>query len=80
MNGLLQDLRPLPYKDPRRVVLLPDPEDPADEGISYRDLAAWKSQSRTLEDMAMYYRNSDWSRVTLTGAGEPDSVQGAFAR
>ena len=71
-------LRPLPYKDPSRVVLLPDPEDPAAEGISYRDLASWKSQTRTFEDMAIYYRNSGWSRVTLTGAGEPDAVQGAY--
>ncbi|PYT95493.1 MAG: hypothetical protein DMG38_27030 [Acidobacteria bacterium] len=71
-------LRPLPYKDPSRVVLLPDPQDPNGEGISYRDFESWKSQSRSFEDMAVYYRNSGWSRVTLTGAGEPDSVQGAF--
>ncbi len=71
-------LRPLPYKDPSRVVLFPDPQDPNGEGISYRNFESWKSQSRSFEDMAVYYRNSGWSRVTLTGAGEPDSVQGAF--
>ena len=64
-------LRPLPYKDPGRLVRFT-------VGATYTDLEAWKSQSRALEDMAIYFRNSGRSRVTLTGVTEPESVQGGF--
>jgi predicted permease len=71
-------LRPMPYADPGRLVLLADSADPEDGGFLYKDLVAIKSQSRTLEDVAAYYRDSGFSRVTITGAGEPQSVQAAF--
>ena len=71
-------LRSLPYHDPNRLLLLVDPEDPQNEGIFYKDFEAWKLQSRAFTDMAVYYRDSGWSRVTLTGSQEPESVQGAF--
>jgi len=64
-------LRPLPYKDPGRLAVSTD-------GITYSDFEAWKSQSRAFEDIAVYYRNLGRSRVTLTGNGEPESVQGGF--
>ena len=64
-------LRPLGYKDPGRLVHFPD-------GATYTDFERWKSQSQVFEDMAIYFRNSGRSRVTLTGAGEPESVQGGF--
>ena len=64
-------LRPLPYKDPSRLVLVADP-------TTYTDFQAWKSQARSFEDMAVYYRNIGRSRVTLTGSGEPEAVQGGF--
>jgi predicted permease len=64
-------LRPLPYKNADRLVLLAD-------GATYTDFEAWKSQNRIFEDMAVYYRDSGRSRVTLTGDGEPESVQGGF--
>src|SRR5215813_7999475 len=70
-------LRPLPYKEPARLVRLTDPEDPRDAGFLYKDLEAWKSQS-TFEDVAIYYRDGGWSRVTLTGDGDSESVQGGF--
>jgi predicted permease len=64
-------LRPLAYKEPGRLALL-------DEGTTYTDFQVWKSQSRTFEDMAVYYRSGGRSQVTLAGTGEPESVQGAF--
>ena len=70
-------LRPLPYRDPGRLLLVSDPQDPKDDGILHGDFEAWKSQSRSFEEKAVYYRNSGFSRVTLTGA-EPEQVQGAF--
>jgi predicted permease len=64
-------LRPLPYRDPGRLVLLAD-------GTTYTDFKAWKSQNRTFADMAVYYRSGGRTRVTLTNAGEPESVQCGF--
>jgi predicted permease len=64
-------LRPLPYKDPGRLVQFT-------ASFRYSDLEALKSQSRAFEDMAIYFRNSGRSRVTLTGVTEPESVQGGF--
>lgn len=71
-------LRPMPYADPARLVLLTDSADPEDGGFLYKDFIAIKSQNRTLVDLAAYYRDSGFSRVTITAGGEPQSVQGAF--
>jgi len=71
-------LRPLEYKNPKRLVLLADSQDPESGAFLYRDIMAFKSESRSFEDIATYYRNSGFSRVTLTSGGEPESVQGAF--
>lgn len=70
-------LRALPYKDPARLVLLADPQNP-DGGFLFKDFDLVKSQNRTLDDFAEYYRDSGFSRVTIAGAGDPQSVQGAF--
>ena len=71
-------LRPLPFEDPARLVLLSDSSDPENGGFLYKDLAPLKSENRTLEGLAEYYRDSGYSRVTISGSGEPQSVQGAF--
>jgi len=71
-------LRPLPCKNPKRLVLLADSQDPESGAFLYRDIMAFKSESRSFDDIATYYRNSGFSRVTLTSRGEPESVQGAF--
>jgi predicted permease len=71
-------LRPLPYNDPDRLVHLTDSQDPQDGGILYKDFASLKEQSQSFAGMAAYYRDSGWSRVTLTGTQEPVSLQGAF--
>jgi predicted permease len=71
-------LRPLPYNDPNRLVHLTDSQDPQDGGILYKDFVALKDQSRTFAGMAVYYHDSGWSRVTLAGTQEPESIQGAF--
>ena len=71
-------LRPLPYKNPKRLVLLADSQDPESGAFLYRDIMAFKAESRSFDDIAAYYRNSGFSRVTLASRGEPESVQGAF--
>jgi len=71
-------LRPLPYRDPGRLVLLADSQDSEDGGFLYKDFDFLKSENQTLQDVATYYRDSGFSRVTLAGASGPVSVQGAF--
>ncbi len=71
-------LRPLPYRDSNRLMHLADSQDPQDGGILYKDFASLKQQSQSFVGMAVYYRDSGRSRVTLTGTEEAESVQGAF--
>jgi hypothetical protein len=70
-------LRPLPYTNPKHLMILADSEDPLSGAFLFRDIMAFKSKSRSFEDIAIYCRNSGFSRVALTSAGEPESVQGA---
>lgn len=48
----------MPYANPARLVLLVDSSDPDDGGFLYKDFVAIRSLSRTLEDIAAYYRDS----------------------
>src|SRR5262245_33448220 len=72
-------LRPLPYHDPNQLVLIfskgrEDPKEP----ISLDDFAILKSQSQSFEAMSVFYKNTGFSRVNLTGTAEPEVVQGGF--
>ena len=71
-------VRPLPYRDPGRLVLLTDSRDSEDGGFLYKDFEFLRSENRTFQDVATYYRDSGFSRVTLASASGPLSVQGAF--
>src|SRR5215469_11305106 len=74
--------RPLPYRDPGRVVMLwvTDTRPPnfgvADGSTSYLDFLEWRRQTHSFEDLAIFYKRG-WSVVTLTGE-EPEKVQGSF--
>src|SRR5215510_1444994 len=72
-------LRPLPYRDPNHLVLIfsKGSEDPK-EPILLDDFATLKSQSQSFEAMAIFYKNTGFSRVNLTGAAEPEVAQGGF--
>jgi predicted permease len=76
VNAVL--LRSLPYADPGRLVAVGSDTKEAGNGISYKHYELWRSQSRSYQGLAVYYRNSGWSRVTLTGE-EPESAQGTYA-
>src|SRR5262245_47819864 len=69
--------RPLPFADPSTLVRVAgvDPAD-ADAGVTLEDVQALKGVG-SLAALAVYYRNTGWSRVTLT-SGEPESVQATF--
>ena len=71
-------LRSLPYEDPGRLVLLSDSQDSEDGGFLYQDVESLRRANRTLQDVATYYRDSGFSRVTLARADESVSVQGGF--
>ena len=77
VNAVL--LRPLPYAHSNRLVhvLADDPQD-ARAGVSYRSFEAWRAHNRTFSDLAVYYRNTGWSRVTVGGALEPRTIQAGF--
>src|SRR5215470_9783469 len=69
-------LRPLPYVDSDRLVHLFAND--SGSGTSHRSFELWKAQSRSFEDMAVYYKNTGISRVTIRGLNEPESVQAGF--
>ncbi len=73
VNAVL--LRPLPYQDPDRVVMLwtADPKrDIHEAGTSYPTFRDWGTQSQLFADMAIWASGS----FTLTGAAEPERVVG----
>jgi predicted permease len=76
VNAVL--LRPLPYRDSTRLVAVGSDTKEAGDGIAYQHYQAWNAQSRSYAGLAVYYRNSGWSRMTLTGE-EPESAQGTYA-
>lgn len=72
-------LRPLPFHDASRLALLFQTS-PADsrQPILLPDFEVLRLQSRSFEALAVYYKNTGFSRVTLTGTPEPESVQGGY--
>ena len=62
----------------QRLALLTDAQDPENGGFLLRDLELLRSRKRTFSDIAVYYRDSGFSNVTLTIGPEPESVQGGF--
>jgi predicted permease len=79
LDGIL--LRPLPYRDPQRLVTLtsfaPNPPFESNGSLSLTDFEVLKAKTRSFDDLAITFRQG-WSRVTLTGETGPQWVQGAF--
>jgi putative ABC transport system permease protein len=55
-------LRPLPYRNPDRLVLVPN--------VRGTDFLRWRDQSKAFESMAAFYFHTD----DLTGSGEPERL------
>jgi putative ABC transport system permease protein len=74
VNSVL--LRPLPFKDSDRLVLVFEttPVAPRDF-VSVPDLQDYRTGSRSFEEFATFVPQS----VNMTGAGEPERVVGGFA-
>jgi putative ABC transport system permease protein len=74
VNSVL--LRPLPYPEPGRLVLLTEHwERFPILSVSYQNYCDWRDQSHSFE-LVGAARNAN---LTLTGAGEPDRLQGQMA-
>lgn len=71
-------LRALPYRDSSRLALITDAGNEDNGGFLYKDFAAFKAQTRSFEDLAIYFRDSGYSRATLNVGNEPQQVQGAW--
>jgi len=71
VNGIL--LRPLPFREPDRVVRLIQASPKlglATWGVSQADFAAYREQNRSFESVALYNN----SAINLTGDGEPERL------
>ena len=67
-------LRPLPYRDPDRLVRLYETEAaPGKYPFAGPDFIDWKTQNRTFSDMTLFYWPSD---MNLSGKGQADHVRG----
>src|SRR5215468_9491978 len=74
VNGVL--LRPLPYQDSDRLVLLDEiaaKRGNASLGVSPPDFLDWREQNRVFTGVAAY----DDGGFSLTGSGEPQQLSGA---
>src|SRR5581483_12069459 len=71
-------LRSLPYKNPKQLVVLTDPLNSADGGLLFKDFEQIQKRTHSFSKLAVYFRDSGVSRVTLGGSVEPEQVQGAF--
>ena len=64
-------LRPLPYEDSDRLVLLSESTPTGDEmSLAYPNFADWRSQNHVFEKIGVYNRQN----YNLTGAGEAERI------
>lgn len=65
-------LRPLPFKDPDRLVVLFDTQPTIDDApASYPDFLDWRAQNRTFEEIVSYCNVSK----NFVGPGEPERIK-----
>jgi putative ABC transport system permease protein len=70
-------LKPLPFREPDRLVWI---ENIGTGGLSSRTsradvLLGWREQTKTLSALAAYFAFSDYGRLTLSNAGETESLR-----
>jgi len=71
INAVL--LRPLPYANADRLVLLTETVSERPIGVSYPNFVDWRNQSTTFENIAAVRHRDSFN---LTGAGESERLQG----
>ncbi|HLL70265.1 MAG TPA: ABC transporter permease [Pyrinomonadaceae bacterium] len=70
VNAVL--LRPLPFKEPERLVILWEKSETQDTSVAYPNFLDWRDENKTFEQITAYRRDS----FNLTGAGEPERLAG----
>jgi putative ABC transport system permease protein len=74
-------LRPLPYRDARRLVALTAvatrPPFYSDGSVTYSDFERFEEQAQSFDEIAVTYRDG-WSRMNLTEGSERRRIQGGF--
>src|SRR5579859_7344646 len=68
VNAVL--LRPLPFRDPSRLVLVIEKSKYPTITVSYQNYLDWRDQSHSFESMEAIYG----ANMTLTGKGEPERL------
>ena len=70
VNGVL--LRPLPFRDPDRLVMVRDLQPPSDETpMDYDEFRDWREQEQLFEEVSGFFN----ANYTLTGSGEPEELR-----
>ncbi|HYO98620.1 MAG TPA: ABC transporter permease [Pyrinomonadaceae bacterium] len=70
VNAVL--LRPLPFTEPERLVILWEKSETQDTSVAYPNFLDWRDENKTFEQITAYRRDS----FNLTGAGEPERLAG----
>jgi putative ABC transport system permease protein len=70
VNAVL--LRPLPFKEPDRLVILWEKKATKDSSVAYPNFLDWRDGNTVFEGMTVFRRDS----FNLTGAGEPERLAG----
>jgi len=70
VNAVL--LRPLPYAEPDRLVILWEKGATQDTSVSYPNFLDWREQNHAFEQVAAFRRDS----FNLVGTGEPERLAG----
>src|SRR5215510_6364247 len=71
VNAVL--LRPFPYKEPERLVLLEERYSAGGFSPSYPNFADWRAQNTVFDSMVAVFSLENFN---FTGAGEPERLQG----
>ena len=72
LNAVL--LRPLPYPDSDRLVMVWAHSERGDHAASYPEYLDWREQSRSFTGLAVWRGQS----INLSGSGEPERLVGCF--
>jgi putative ABC transport system permease protein len=74
VNAVL--LRPLPYPDPDRIVILgtSSPAGPVVSSASPVEFNFWREQATTLQDISAYR----FGRISMTGGDRPEQIRSAL--
>ena len=65
-------LRPLPYQDANRLVMLQDSFNIGDVPVSYPQFLFWRDQHQIFDHVVTFFNSS----AALTGSGEPQRLRG----